>query len=98
LANDWCSELNNSDLARWGLLDQVARERCIDRLLSTRPLPASELLQPMRQELEQKLGLLDPELRSQWLQQHGLSEEELDRMAARSWQWLGWYRKARKNR
>ena len=92
MATDWCSELKNSDLARWGLLDQVARERCIDRLLSNRPLPAPELLLQMRQELEQKLGLLDPELRSQWLQQHGLSEEALDRMAARTWQWLGWCR------
>jgi parvulin-like peptidyl-prolyl isomerase len=92
LATDWCSELKNSDLARWGLLDQVARERCIDRLLSNRPLPEPELLRQMRQELEQKLGLLDPEQRSQWLQQHGLSEEELDRMAARTWQWLMWCR------
>ena len=92
MATDWCSELNNSDLARWGLLDQVARERCIDRLLSNRPLPAPELLLQMRQELEQELGLLDPERRSQWLQQHGLSEEELDRMAARTWQWLMWCR------
>ena len=92
MATDWCSELKNSDLARWGLLDQVARERCIDRLLSNRPLPAPELLLQMRQELEQKLGLLDPERRSQWLQQHGLSEEELDRMAARTWQWLMWCR------
>ena len=89
---DWCSEFSNSDLARWGLLDQVAREHCIDRLLSNRPLPAPELLLQMRQELEQKLGLLDPERRSQWLQQHGLSEEALDRMAARTWQWLGWCR------
>lgn len=81
-----------ADLARWGLLDQVARERCIDDLLADRPLPAPERLILLRQELEQRLQLQEPERRQHWLARHGLTEEDLDRMAARSWQWLMWCR------
>ncbi|MEN9766107.1 MAG: hypothetical protein RLZZ32_67 [Cyanobacteriota bacterium] len=86
------SLINSSDLARWGLLEQVARERVIDGLLRDRPLPGPERLMLMREELEQRLGLLDPERRQQWLQRQGLSEDDLNRMAARSWQWLMWCR------
>jgi hypothetical protein len=85
-------EVSTGDLARWGLLHQVARERCKDRLLHNRPLPGPELMLLMRQELEQKLGLIDSERRMQWLEIHGLGEEDLNRMAARSWQWLMWCR------
>ncbi len=84
------SEVLSSDLARWGLVDQVARERCIDGLVRHRPLPGPERLLLLRQELEQKLGLADPGRRGQWLNQHGLSEGDFDHMAARSWQWLMW--------
>jgi parvulin-like peptidyl-prolyl isomerase len=84
--------ITSSDLARWGLLEQVARERCIDGLLRDRPLPGPERLRLMRQDLEQRLGLLDPERRHQWLERHGLGEDDLNRMAARSWQWLMWCR------
>jgi parvulin-like peptidyl-prolyl isomerase len=84
--------ITNSDLARWGLLEQVARERAIDGLLRDRPLPGPERLMLMREELEQRLGLLDPERRQQWLQHQGLNDDDLNRMAARSWQWLMWCR------
>ena len=81
-----------AELARWGLLEQVARERCIDELLRDRPLPGPERLILLRQELEQRLHLLEPQAREQWLQRHGLTDHDLDRMAARSWQWLMWCR------
>lgn len=81
-----------AELARWGLLDRVARERCMDELLLNRPLPGPERLFLLRQELEQRLDLLDAQLRQQWLHRHGLTDQDLDRMAARSWQWLMWCR------
>lgn len=81
-----------AELARWGLLEQVARERCVDGLLRDRPLPGPERLILLRQELEQRLDLLEPQVRDQWLQRFALTDEDLDRMAARSWQWLMWCR------
>ncbi len=81
-----------AELARWGLLEQVARERCIDELLRDRALPGPERLILLRQELEQRLQLLEPQVREQWLQRHSLTDHDLDRMAARSWQWLMWCR------
>lgn len=84
--------ISSADLARWGLLEQVARERCIDQLLEDRPLPGPDRLLLLRQDLERRLQLQDPEVRQGWLARHGLSEAELDRMAVRSWQWLMWCR------
>lgn len=84
--------VSSADLARWGLLAQVERERCLDQLLEERPLPSPERLLLLRQDLERRLQLHDPASRSQWLQRHGLEEADLDRMAARPWQWLMWCR------
>ena len=81
-----------AELARWGLLEQVARERCIDELLRDRPLPGPERLLLLRQDLERRLGLQELEPRQGWLARHGLVDGDLDRMAARSWQWLMWCR------
>lgn len=82
--------ITHADLARWGLLEQVARERCIDHLLQDRPLPDPERLLLLRQELERRLGVMDPAGREAWLVRHQLGDGDLDRMAARSWQWLMW--------
>jgi hypothetical protein len=49
--------VSTAELARWGLLEQVARERCIDELLRDRPLPGPERLMLLRQDLERRLGL-----------------------------------------
>ena len=84
--------VDHQDLARWGLLESVARERLIDQLLLDRPLPSPERLLSLRQDLEQRLNLLDPDRRAQWLQAQGLADEDLNRMAARPWQWLMWCR------
>jgi len=84
--------VSSADLARWGLLDQVERERCIDQLLEERPLPSPDRLLLLRQDLERRLQVHDPDALSEWLQRHGLQDADLDRMAARPWQWLMWCR------
>ena len=86
------SAVDNQDLARWGLLERVRRERLIDQLLMDRPLPSPEHLLPLRQDLEQRLNLLDQDGRARWLQAQGLQDDDLNRMAARPWQWLMWCR------
>ena len=78
------------DLARWGLLDQVLRQQRMDALLRHRPLPGPERLMLFRQELEQRLNLSDQEQRGAWLARVGLSENDLNLMASRSWQWVMW--------
>lgn len=86
------SPISWADLARWGLLQQVARERCIDQILQDRAMPGPDRLLLLRQDLERRLELQDPQHRQRWLDQHGLREVDLDRMAVRSWQWLMWCR------
>ena len=82
--------VSTRDLARWGLLEQVLRERCIDRVLADRALPEPEQLTALRVEWERQQNLTSPEQVQGWMDQHGLDEEAIDRMAARSWQWLLW--------
>jgi len=82
--------VSTRDLARWGLLEQVLRERCIDRVLADRALPEPEQLTALRVEWERQQNLTSPEQVQGWMVQHGLDEEAIDRMAARSWQWLLW--------
>ena len=76
------------DLARWGLLEIVRREQCLDHLLVDFPLPEAADLVALRGDLDQRLGLADGEARARWLESQGLSEADFDAMAARSLQWL----------
>ena len=80
------------DLARWGLLNEVRRQQRMDALLRHRPLPDPERLMLFRQELEQTMQLTNPERRRAWLSRNGLSEDDFNVMAYRSWQWLVWCR------
>ena len=84
--------VSHGDLVRWGLLDQVRRQQRIDALIRHRPLPGPERLMLFRQELEQTLKLTDPDQRAEWLARSGLSEDDFNVMASRSWQWLMWCR------
>jgi len=84
--------VSQADLARWGLLEQVQRQRRMDVLLRNRPLPGPERLMLFRQDLEQRLDLIDPERRAAWLSRSGLTESDLDVLACRPWQWLMWCR------
>ncbi len=89
------TELNGvstTDLARWGLLDRVLRERCIDELLADRALPEPDQLTALRVEWERQHNLTSPEQVQGWMDKHGLQAEAIDRMAVRSWQWLSWCR------
>ena len=86
------ASVSQADLARWGLLDQVQRQRRMDALLRNRPLPEPERLMLFRQELEQRLDLIDPDRRAAWLDRSGLTESDLDVLACRPWQWLMWCR------
>ena len=86
------ASVSQADLARWGLLEQVQRQRQMDVLLRNRPLPGPERLMLFRQELEQRLDLIDPNLRTAWLDRSGLTESDLDVLACRPWQWLMWCR------
>lgn len=81
-----------TDLARWGLLDRVARERCMDGVLADRALPEATQLAALRQEWEQERQLTGPGQLQAWMELHGLDDEAIDRMAARSWQWWMWCR------
>lgn len=85
-------DVTGGELARWGLLEQVERERCLDELLRDCPLPEPERLLLLRQNLERQLGLQELEPRQAWLAHFGLVDRDLDLMAARSWQWLKWCR------
>ena len=76
------------DLARWGLLEVVRREQRLDQLLADLPLPEAADLAALRGDLDQRLGLVDREARTQWLESQGLSEADFDAMASRSFQWL----------
>ena len=82
--------VSTTDLARWGLLDRVLRERCIDGVLADRALPEPEQLTALRVEWERQHNLASPEQVQAWMELHGLDDEAIDRMAARSWQWLLW--------
>jgi len=82
--------ISTRDLSRWGLLERVQRERCIDGLLADRALPEPDQLTALRVELERQHNLASPEEVQGWMVQHGLEEEDVDRMAARSFQWLLW--------
>ena len=86
------ASVSQADLARWGLLEQVQRQRRMDVLLRNRPLPGPERLMLFRQELEQRLDLIDPDRRAAWLDRSGLTESDLDVLACRPWQWLMWCR------
>ena len=86
------NSVSPGDLARWGLLDQVRRQQRMDALLRHWPLPGPERLMLFRQELEQNLNLADQNQRTVWLARVGLSEDDLNVMASRSWQWLMWCR------
>ena len=90
-STDWHG-VSTTDLARWGLLDRVARERCIDGVLADRALPEATQLAALRQEWEQERQLTGPGQVQAWMELHGLDDEAIDRMAARSWQWLMWCR------
>ena len=86
------NSVSAGDLARWGLLDQVRRQQRMDALLRHRPLPGPERLMLFRQEIEQTLNLTDQDRRSAWLARVGLTEDDLNVMASRPWQWLMWCR------
>ena len=88
-STDWHGA-STTDLARWGLLDRVLRERCMDGVLADRALPEPDQLAPLRLDWEQQHNLTSPEQVEAWMEQHGLDEEAIDRMASRSWQWLLW--------
>jgi parvulin-like peptidyl-prolyl isomerase len=88
-STDWHGA-STTDLARWGLLDRVLRERCMDGVLADRALPAPDQLAPLRLDWEQQHNLTSPEQVEAWMELHGLDEEAIDRMASRSWQWLLW--------
>ena len=86
------ASVSHADLARWGLLEQVQGQRRMDVLLRNRPLPGPERLMLFRQELEQRLDLIDPDRRAAWLDRSGLTESDLDVLACRPWLWLMWCR------
>ena len=88
-STDWHG-VSRTDLARWDLLDRVLRERCIDGVLADRALPESEQLTALRVEWERQHNLASPEQVQAWMELNGLDDEAIDRMAARSWQWLLW--------
>jgi parvulin-like peptidyl-prolyl isomerase len=88
-STDWHG-VSTTDLARWGLLDRVLRERCIDGVLADRALPEPAQLVALRLDWEQQHNLASPEQVQEWMEKHGLDEEAIDRMASRSWQWLLW--------
>jgi parvulin-like peptidyl-prolyl isomerase len=88
-STDWHGA-STTDLARWGLLDRVLRERCMDGVLADRALPEPDQLAPLRLDWEQQHNLTSPEQVEAWMELHGLHEEAIDRMASRSWQWLLW--------
>jgi parvulin-like peptidyl-prolyl isomerase len=88
-STDWHG-VSRTDLARWDLLDRVLRERCIDGVLADRALPEPEQLTALRVEWERQHNLASPEQVQAWMELHGLDDEAIDRMAARSWQWLLW--------
>jgi len=88
-STDWHA-VSTTDLARWGLLDRVLRERCIDGVLADRALPEPAQLVALRLDWEQQHNLASPEQVQEWMEKHGLDEEAIDRMASRSWQWLLW--------
>ena len=90
-STDWHG-VSRTDLARWDLLDRVLRERCIDGVLADRALPEPEQLTALRVEWERQHNLASPEQVQAWMELHGLDDEAIDRMAARSWQWLMWCR------
>ena len=91
-SNQFLNPVSQVDLARWGLLDEVRRQQRMDALLRHRPLPGPERLMLFRQELEQTLNLTDQDQRTVWLARVGLSEDDLNLIASRSWQWLMWCR------
>jgi parvulin-like peptidyl-prolyl isomerase len=88
-STDWHG-FSRTDLARWDLLDRVLRERCIDGVLADRALPEPEQLTALRVEWERQHNLASPEQVQAWMELNGLDDEAIDRMAARSWQWLLW--------
>lgn len=91
-SNQFLNPVSQVDLARWGLLDEVRRQQRMDALLRHRPQPSPERLMLFRQELEQTMQLTNPEYRRAWLSRNGLSEDDFNVMACRSWQWLMWCR------
>ena len=86
------SGVSFADLNRWGLLDQVIRERFVDELLVNCPFPEPERMMLLRHELERKYSFTDLTQKKTWLEQKQLTELDFDRMAARRWQWLTWCR------
>lgn len=74
------------ELATWGLLDQVERERRRDQLLAGVSMPPAAVLDVLRAQWADKTGL-SPQ---QWLDRSGLDASALDALVARAWRWQRW--------
>ena len=86
---EWISQ---SQLASWGVLEQVLRVRTMDELIQA-PAPMNgadqeELLHDWRQVHQ----LTSPDQLGHWLQSHGLSAEQWQQLVLRPHQWLHWCR------
>lgn len=74
------------ELATWGLLDRVERERRRDQLLATVALPPAAVLEVLRAQWTDVNGL-SPE---QWLEALGLEASAVDALVSRQWRWQQW--------
>lgn len=82
--------ISRSQLAAWGLLDQVVRMEAMDALLHQQPsLPPEDLQQLTQQWCQQKNINSNDEL-AHWLREHGLSLEQWQRLIMRPKQWMRW--------
>ena len=75
-----------NDLASWGLLEAVERERRRDQLMAGVPMPPGPVLEVLRTQWAERNGLNA----QHWCERSGLGLDVFNRLVSRAWRWQRW--------
>lgn len=82
--------ISRSQLAAWGLLDQVVRIETMDILLSQQPALDKQELEQLTTLWCQQKNIKSQEELEQWCQHYGLNLQQWQQLIMRPRQWLHW--------
>lgn len=90
--------ISRSQLAAWGLLDQVIRLETMDTLLQHQPSLSPAELEPLTMRWCQEHNISSGEELTHWRHDHGLSLEQWQQLIMRPKQWMRWCKQEFKGR